>query len=772
MVRNSLRPTVSRALRAGRSLLSCALVAWSSAVDAQSSASNLEEVVVTARRLSENLQTVPIAITAFSSGRLREDNITSTQDLSMFVPSLAINNNVGFGGGFALRGQGTIEGAPPGVVAYFTEVPLINAQTALGLSQGGLGAGEFFDVTSVDVLKGPQGTLFGRNTTGGAILITPQRPTNSLEGYGQLTTGEYDWREFEGAVNLPVIDDRLLVRLAADVSSRDGYTRDAGLFFPGRDYDNRKYEAVRLSATVKPIQGFENRLILDNYYQDQHGQGGKIVGVNPDSPAAAAFPMIQSFIASQQALGPRYTSLSTYQIDRESRFAAIDIAQWTMTGKLTLRNIAAYQSEKNTLGLFDFDQTRFPIQDASTPNRWAGTGEQFSEELQLSGVARDSSLKWVAGSYFEYARPTDMPEFDVSLPAEVTPGVYLPVKVIAQGATTERSHAVYGQFTYNLDGLARRLEQWKVTGGFRYTWDYAAESSNVFIPTFGNVCVETSGVVPNCLLSPSGRFRAPTWTLGLDYQLTPLTLAYITGRHGYKSGGFNLLTPFHSLYSEYRPEHVTDVELGIKTDCEIAGIEARSNVALFHSDYADVQRSISVNVDGIVAPVNENAASATIEGVEWEQTLRPTTRSELRLSYSYLESKYGRFFSPVEGDLSSEPFPYTPRNKVSISLRYELPLSPRLGNVSLSTTYAYQSTMNGQVRGSYEEVAAYALLNLRVDALDLAGSGFDASIFVTNATNKVYVTRLSEAYMASGTAGVTYGEPRIIGGQLRYRFGR
>jgi iron complex outermembrane receptor protein len=758
----------------------CAILSAPTALSAQSIeqasptadiGTSLEEVIVTARRRAENLQTVPVAVSPFSSADLREDNITSTQDLVRFVPSLTINNTVGFGAGFVLRGQGTIVGAPPSVVAYFADVPLINAQTALGLSQGGIGTGQFFDVTSVDVLKGPQGTLFGRNTTGGAILITPEKPTNTLEGYGQITLGEYDWREFEGAVNVPVIDDVLLVRVATDVSVRDGYTQDVGPFFPGRDYDNRNYRAMRLSVLYKPSQRLENQLILDGNYKDQHGQGGKIIAANPDGLAVGAFPAIFSFIAAQQALGPRYTSLSGDQIDRESRFAAIDSARWALSDLLTLKNIAAYQSEKNTVGVLDFDSTSFPIQDVSTPKRWAGTGEQYSEELQLIGSLRTDRLQWVAGGYLEYARPTDMPEVDVAQPAEVVPGTYLPVKVVAQGATTERSHAAYGQLSYRLGDLLRQLDHLKFTGGFRYTWDYAAQSSSVFIPAFQNLCAFTLGVAPNCIVSPSGHFNAPSWTLGLDYQVTPRTLAYITARRGYKSGGFNLQTPFHSLYSTFLPEHVTDVELGVKADWEFAGINARTNVDVFHADYNDLQRVIPVAVNEVIASVVENAASATIEGIEWEQTLRPGARTELRLSYSYLQSKYNHYFSPVLGDLSGQPFAYTPRNKASVSARYELPLSEQLGSVSASMAYSYQSTMSGEQSGPYEEIAWVGLLNGRLDWSGLFRSGLEVSVFVTNATNKLYVTRLSESYSSSGTAIVSYGEPRIVGGQFRYRFG-
>jgi len=732
---------------------------------------SLDEVIVTARRRAENLQTVPIAITAFSSADLRENDITSTQDLVRFVPALTINNTVGLGAGFVLRGQGNILGAPPSVVAYFAEVPLINAQTALGLTQGGLGAGLFYDLTSVDVLEGPQGTLFGRNTTGGAILLTPQSPTNNLEGYGQLTLGEYDWREFEGAVNVPVIDDLLQVRLATDVSVRDGYTRDVGPLFSGRDYDDRNFRALRLSILFKPLQHLENQLILDSYSRNQHGQGGKIVGANPDGLAAAAFPAIYSFIAGQRALGPRHTSFSAYQLDRESRLTAIDNLRWVLSGNLTLRNIAAYQSEKNTLGVSDFDATSLPIQDTSIPTRWAGTGEQYSEELQLNGTFRANRLQWVAGGYFEYTRPTNVPEIDVTQPAEVAPGTYFPIKVVAQGATTQRSHAAYGQLNYDLGDWSSRLDDLKFTAGFRYTWDYAAQSSNVYIPAFQNVCAFTQGEAPACVVLPHGHFSAPSWTLGLDYQVTPQTLAYITTRRGYKSGGFNLQTPFHSQYSTYQPEHVTDVELGVKAEWEVAGIVARSNVDVFHTDYKDLQRAIPVEVDDVTASVVENAASATIEGVEWEQTLRPDARSELRLSYSYLQSRYNHYFSPVLGDLSNQPFPYTPRSKVSVSARHEISLPNQLGSAAISVAFSYQSTTSGAQNGPYEEIGGYGLLNGRLDWRSPLAAGLEISAFVTNATNKVYVTRLSESYSSTGTPGVAYGEPRIIGGQLRYQFG-
>src|SRR6202000_1881971 len=162
---------------------------------------------------------------------------------------------------------------------------------------------------------------------------------------------------------------------------------------------------------------------------------------------------------------------------------------------------------------------------------------------------------------------------------------------------------------------------------------------------------------------------APTWTLGLDYQADPGTLLYVTGRRGYKSGGFNLNTPEHSEFSSFQPEFVTDAEIGLKTDWTLLGVRGRTDIDAFHTDYTDIQRAISVLINGLSSPVTENAAVATIEGVELETLFVPSPRTEISLAYSYLSSKYDRYYSPVLGDLSGLEFPFTPKNKISVTGR-------------------------------------------------------------------------------------------------------
>ena len=739
---------------------------------AASSETAFQEIIVTARRREEDLQTVPISVSAFSADELRADNIRSAQDLSMFVPTLVINNNAGTGSAFVLRGQGAVQGAQPGVLAYFAEAPMISAPTALGPVQGGLAAGQFYDLQSVDVLEGPQGTLFGRNTTGGAVLISPQLPTNRQEGYGQVTVGSYDWREFEGAANVPGVAEQLLLRAAWDVTAREGYTRDVGPYFAGRDYDNLNHQSLRLSALWRPVPQFENHLVAAGYYRDQNGQGGSLLAVNPNSLATAAYPAISEYLTEQQARGPRRTSLSTSQVDRELTYGFFDIARWTLNDQLTLRNIAAYQGNKNTVGVFDSDYSPFVLDDISSRHSWAGTGQQYSEEVQLSGLSLQRRLQWVGGTYVQYNKPTDTPEIDVTEPFQQANGSFATTTIVAQGGTTERSYAAYGQASYELGGLSPIPEGLKLTAGYRYTWDLESAFSNLYIPQFGNACALTSGSNPNCMLSSSALFQAPTWTLALEDRINSHTFIYVTGRRGYKSGGFNLLTPLQSLYSRYQPEHVTEVEVGLKSDWNLLGMPIRSNVDAFRADYADIQRIVTVQANDITTVVVENAAAATIEGIELRSVARPTNLIDLFLNYSYLNAKYTRYISPLAGNLSGLTFPFAARNKVSLGASYRLPLAPEIGELSVKANYSYQSSTNGGPDfAPSNEIAGYGLINLRVEWNRVMASTFDASVFVTNATDKAYEVKESGTYSADGVTGAVYGEPRIIGAQLRYRWG-
>ena len=252
--------------------------------------STLGEVVVTARRRAENLQRVPVAVTAFSSQAIEQKGIVNQSSLADFTPSMMTitGGSPSEGATFALRGQGPAFGAVPGVVPYFAEVA-----NPVGID-GRIGT--YYDLANVRVLAGPQGTLFGKNATGGNILFEPARPTNRFEGYIRGEYGNYNDRRIEGAINLPIVDDRVLLRVAGEIGRRDGYNTDVGPNFPGRKYDNLNYDSVRVSLTARPTDRIELYTVFRYYLSDNNGPGtvcwsSSIQWTSPSSgPSCQAWP--------------------------------------------------------------------------------------------------------------------------------------------------------------------------------------------------------------------------------------------------------------------------------------------------------------------------------------------------------------------------------------------------------------------------------------------------------------------------------------------------
>src|ERR1700761_4499115 len=213
--------------------------------------------MVTARRREESLYSVPVAVTALSAEELRSKSIQTAQDLQNYVPSLNVSSSVTRDDyTFSLRGMGPTGGSGPGavlagggsgVVTYFAEVPT-----------SGAGPGLFYDLESVQVAAGPQGTLFGKNTTGGVVLFVPKKPVNDFEGSVEVGAGDYHMKTATAVVNAPLVDDKVLLRVAGQFLDRDGFTVDRGPLYPGRDYDNRDYWALRVSVLLRPFEGIEN----------------------------------------------------------------------------------------------------------------------------------------------------------------------------------------------------------------------------------------------------------------------------------------------------------------------------------------------------------------------------------------------------------------------------------------------------------------------------------------------------------------------------------
>ena len=792
----SVRPIFALAVSVSAFALFPFHASWGQANDqaqAQADASGLEEIVVTARRREEKLQSVPIAITAFSQEAIQEKSITAVQNLQNDTPSLLIGGQSRDDAQFTLRGLGagpistgvrTIQS----VATYFDQVPSDIA-----------GPGIFYDLENVQILKGPQGTLFGRNTVGGAILFEPKKPTNDFEGYIQAQLGNYNDKEFEGAINVP-IDDKLLVRVAGSLARRDGYTVN---LYNGQDLDDRNYESWRVSITWRPTDDFQNELVYNGLYKDENGtsnvlyalntgvvfstltipgfkpfsitlgQGPGVAGLSGPNAASvffagiaagykfSLFPNAAAAAALQNSIGNRQVYSTQRMEDLEYHWGLTDIATYDVSDDITLKNIFGFRSDK-ILQSQDFADSSLNLLRItnSDADGWTQNSETWSNESQIQGKSFGGKLSWIVGAYYEYYHPGGFSqvlsnEFDT----------------LGNRLTYEQdsSRAVFGQATYDFGGLVDALDGLKLTGGYRYTWDHRSVASSTF--NLPHTC--TQGDNSSCTVAASADFHAPSWTLGLDYQVTPDTLLYVTSRRGYESGGFNLPSPTPAT-QEYQPEYVTDVEVGIKSDWNVAGIKVRTNADYFHDWFTNIQISApAVTPSGNIVTAVQNAATASIDGFEFEGTVLPVTGLELSPFYSFTQAIYDNFANNLSGNLTGRQFNQVPKNKWGITARYLLPLDEALGKISVTATYTYQAHSNGPDQGDpvFATIPGYGLLDFSVNWRDVYEQPIDASFFMSNALDKTYYQGGFPIYSGAGVGSALYGEPRMFGFRVKYRFG-
>jgi iron complex outermembrane recepter protein len=724
---------------------------------------SLEEVVVTARRREENSQSVPISVTAFSQKDMDEKNIHTMNDLQYSVPSLTVG---GVGAGFRdnpqvnLRGQGVSAAGQNGVVQYFDEVPVpVDRFGQTGLIGG---PGMYFDMDSVQVLKGPQGTLFGRNATGGALLLQTKKPTDAFGGYIEVAAGNYNDREISGALNLPLFSDTLLVRIAASGKTRDGFTRSLGTPSDpngGLMLDNQNYSAERISVTYRPTTEIDNEFVYSGLSSHNNGTSDILTYVDPNGPAAALYPGLLQALAAQQKLGPR-TQLATSVDPKNNRDSAFitDIFSYQISSNLKFRNIFGYMKSRINESL-DLDGSPYPIQDYP-PYLQKDDTEQFTEEAQLQGISFDQKLSWTVGAFY------------LNLPAK--PYVYVPqdllgVASVISHEAAERSVAGYAQGTYDLSSWVDGL---KATAGVRYTSDYEYSLAQSLNANAQCTVPPPPNTDQNCASLQKGHFHAPTWTLGLDDQITPKTLIYLASRRGYHSGGFNLFGDPSAGHFSVGPEYVTDEELGVKSDWSIGDTQGRTNVAIYHQAYTAIQIGQTIlSPTGVPEFIIANAANASIWGAEFEATVNVTRDFQVGGFFDWLDFRYKNFEPGVDvAYAEATKTDQRPPIKFGLNTRYRLPLDESIGEISASATYAWQSR-NGdhsQVGGIQDE---FGILNLNLNWDHIARGPVDATFFMTNVTNKTYVLTPNPFASSFGYSTSIYGEPRMYGIRLKYSFG-
>jgi iron complex outermembrane receptor protein len=823
------------------------------AAGSRSEGTQLETVVVTARRMEERLQDVPISITVFNQQQLENRNIVSTVDLATYTPSLSVNQQFGPDkASFSIRGFVQDLGTAPSVGVYFADVvaPRANGPTTSG---NGAVPGTMWDLANVQVLKGPQGTLFGRNTTGGAILLVPQKPTDKYEGYAEISAGDYGMQRYQGVINLP-LGDKVRLRLGADRMAQDGYIINRSGIGP-RDFNNINYWAYRASLVVDLTPTLENYLIATVNRVDDHGTLPRMIACarNPALRSGA-----QIFVADaacnqvdrQAARGDGFydgESNLPDPFEEIRQWQVINTTTWKASDNLTIKNIASYgEYRERTRFNLEGDNLFVPsalqlsvggrrlaiptgplagqpfgfVNVAPGPTGWQAAQSTWTEELQLQGRALDGRLIWQAGGYAELSGPlgasTQFASILINCPNPAAFQCSDPLGALAGGLaggrpitfgqvslndlrTKYRTLAGYAQATYNF------TEQWSLTGGVRYTSDWIrglADNVVTRYPTPNNptfVCTKFATIsLPNlqdrlaCSEDIVQQSSKPTWLIDLDYKPTPDTLFYAKYSRGYRQGLVNLV-PTGRQFETAGPESVNAYEIGAKTSYH-GVVPATFNVALFYNDFSNQQLQANLVAkpgQGVGGNVLLNAGKSTIKGAEIEASVRPVRDAELNVSYAYLDTRLDSINLPTLGptDIYSaiiptavvgKPLALSPRNRVTVTGTYHLPVEETLGRLSVSATFTHtdkqiashaDDAFVAQIGFNPGILPATNLLNLNFNWNDIAGRPVDLSLFVTNLTNQKYWVNMANAFASTGYESIMLGQPRMYGARVRLRFG-
>ena len=777
------------------------------ATDQEASSPYGGEIVVTARRRSESIQSVPVSVQAFSAETITKQNIQSTTDLQRLTPGVVlVGSGSDFNSTLTIRGQGrdVIGPIAPSVQSYVNEVPLPSWGAVIPT----------YDISNIQILKGPQGTLFGRNTTGGAILVYSQEPTDEFGGYAQAIAGEYDWYELEGAVNVP-IEEGVALRVAGQRRKRDGYIEAGNAGF--RDGQNVDTKNFRVSLLLEPTHWLRNLTVYDYAEADLvpisqptgygigtgangefaafHFIGSAIYGaVGGDNSLfdCGTSPTCDPDLAIDRVAAADYqTYYNSIQPFTDAKVQGITNTTTIDIGDVQVKNIFAFR--KNRIReASDTDGTELAIIDAYRVLR---SDDQFTDELQISGSLFGGSLDWLAGAFYLYNKPEgpNSIAFDLYQPTAAAlqgnPNLAFASPFLRQNQENyvkEESKAVFLSLSQSLDAVVPGLT-FNASG--RYTWDDVTscavtydEGSNP-ISLIDNPSPNFDGCtrLPGVSVIPRS-FEKFTWAVGLDYQVTNDIFAYVVSRRGYRAGGVNtpLLGGTFTPFQTFGPQTVTDYEFGLKVDWFVGNIEGRINLAAFYSEFDDLQTSVAglaPNADGDGNNSNDpsgtalitNSGSAKTKGLEVDGYIIP---------FEGFQFRYG--LALFDGDITLQPagaltpflttsteFDRAPETSFTLAGHYEFPQPVFGGTLNADLSYYWTD----EYKVGLAAFDSYGILNGYIGIDDLGQEGLDLQVFGQNLTDKRYFLNPNASGASPGYITKSLGPPRMFGARLRYTFG-
>lgn len=765
--------------------------AHADASEAATSDDGVEAIVVTARRRDEDLQDSPVSISAFSADALEVRQVRSIADVGRFAPNVSLDAGANLAGSSAtvtsfIRGIGQTDfnlTIDPGVGMYVDGVYVSRSVGALL---------DVLDVDSIQILRGPQGTLFGKNTVGGAVVVTSRKPAKEFEGSIEVTTGSFDRFDTRAMLNVPVTD-RLQVRLSGSLQTRDGYVER---LVDGDHMGNQNSLSGRLVAAYQAADNLDFTLAIDGNRRREQGKPVVLLGVSEGvlpqgfPNAGGFFSFFHNKVTAAPQCGapgelspinnPNCFNAQWITGDPDKSWASGDnvsdldlwgaslTAEWRLP-VMTIKSITAYR-DLNSSFFLDMDTT--PLLIGHTRNDY--TQRQFSQEFQFSGDGVGGKLDWVAGLYYLSEEGTDRNNLQFAV-----------ADFLSGGKVDNNSYAAFAQITY---ALTDRLS---LTAGGRFTHEVKRFLPDQFIVTdrTGGQLLALSrcfisptptfppnpACVADPVLNPNGNRILPfvelstkanefTSAFTADYRLTDDVLAYASYAQGFKSGGFTQrVFPPEPVTPTFEPEHVDSYEIGLKT--KLFGNRVRLNGAAFRTDYSNLQ----IIVNEGVAPKVRNAAKARIKGFELEAEVVPAEGLQLSAAVGYTDARYLEVAASAAPVTVDSKLPNAPKWTATAGATVEV-FRNESGGLSMRADWSHRSGHYKDAVNStllFQEAASVVNISATYQMVD---RGWSLTAGITNLTDERYLQSGHQDLANVSTVNGSYSRPREWFVRGRYVF--
>ncbi|MFT5482525.1 MAG: iron complex outermembrane receptor protein [Halieaceae bacterium] len=641
----------------------------------------IEEVIVTAQKRSQSVQEIPLAVTAMGADMLDERGITDIASMVSSVPGMHFGQS-GSNTRITIRGIGTEQTTvtgDPGVAFHIDGV--YQARSSAGNAL-------FYDLARVEVLRGPQGTLYGRNATGGSVNLVTKAPDEELGGSLEAQIGNYNQRRLRGVFNTPLVEDKLFMRISGQTEARDGYYEN---ITPGAD-DIQDVDSLDIRAQFLYLatDTLDARLSFNYATTEGAGYGAKAIGDYPGPPPFLINPKFAT--ATPNPSDPRKVAYNDLADRDNSREGLTLTLNWDL-GSVAFKSITAWQDNKVDI-VRDLDFSNADIMNENS----AQDSTQYSQEFQLSSTDSDA-LEWIAGLYWLSEETdanywlNDQGDGLSAFFAKIDVGLPDPAYFGNTSTTNADSFGAFGQVSYHVS------DNLKLTGGLRYSKD--EKSSDVFRKEF------TSPTAVD--FTKEKDWDSVTWKLGADWFVSEDSMLYASVSTGFKSGGFLQ----SSGTDPYEPEEILAWEIGSKN--RLYDDRLQANISAYFYEYTDMQLT---TIRGQTA-VTTNAGEADIQGIEVELVANPTDGLTLTGSLAYTDAEFTEYSDrdPQDRaagvqDLSGNRLARTPEYTFNLSAAYTWDFDS--GSLTSSITHYYSDEVfftaynrkDGDTQDSYHRTDA------------------------------------------------------------------